>query len=238
MSIKINEAIDHHDYACGIFLDLSKAFDTVNHDILIKKLEFYGVRGLANKWFSSYLSNQRQFVSVNNISSDELTISCGVPQGSVLGPLLFLVYVNDFPNCSKLLEFNLYADDSNLFYKSNTLLALQTDLNKELAEVYKWLCVNKLSLNIKKSNFVIFPPRQRKIETNVRIVINQQLLKQELSIKYLGVTLDSELSWKSHISFVENKIKRSIGILSKLRYYINLSTLKNLYYSLIVVLSL
>ena len=147
---KINEAIDHHDYACGIFLDLSKAFDTVNHDILIKKLEFYGVRGLVNKWFSSYLSNRRQFVSVNNISSDELTISCGVPQGSVLGPLLFLIYVNDFANCSKLLEFNLYADDSNLFYKSNTLLALQTDLNKELAEVYKWLCVNKLSLNIKK----------------------------------------------------------------------------------------
>ena len=131
------------------------------------------------------------------------------------------------------MEFNLYADDPNLFYKSNTLLALQTDLNKELAEVCKWLCVNKLSLNIKKSNFVIFHPRQRKIETNVRIVINQQLLKQELSIKYLGVTLDSELSWKSHISFVENKIKRSIGILSKLRYYINLSTLKNLYYSLI-----
>ena len=156
---------------------------------------------------------------MNNISSDELTISCGVPQGSVLGPLLFLIYVNDLANCSKLLEFNLYADDSNLFYKSNTLLSLQTNLNKELAEVYKWLCVNKLSLNIKKSNFVIFHPRQRKIETNVQIVINQQLSKQELSIKYLRVTLDSEL-----------KIKRSIRILSKLRYYINLSTLKNLYY--------
>ena len=139
---KINEAIDHHDYACGVFLDLSKAFDTVNHDILIKKLEFYGVRGLANKWFSSYLSNRRQFVCVDNIS-DELTISCGVPQGSVLGPLLFLIYVNDFANCSKLLEFHLFADDSNLFYKSNSLLTLQTNLNEELAEVYKWLCVLK-----------------------------------------------------------------------------------------------
>ena len=98
---KINKAIDHHDYACGIFLDLSKAFDTVNHDVLIKKLEFYGVRDLQINFFLSYLSNLRQFVSVNNISSDELTISCGVPQGSVLGPLLFLIYVNDFPNCSK-----------------------------------------------------------------------------------------------------------------------------------------
>ena len=182
-------------------------------------------RDLQISGFHSYLSNRRQFVFVNNISSEELTISCGVPQGSVLGPLLYLIYVNDFANCSKLLEFNLYADDSNLFYKSYTLLALQTNLNKELAEVYKWFCANKLSVSIKKSNFVIFHPRQRKIETNVS--------KQELSIKYFGVTLDSELNWKSHISFVENKIKRSIGILSKLRYYINLSTLKNLYYSLI-----
>ena len=105
---------------------------------MIRKLEFYGVRGLANKWFSSYLSNRRQFVSVNNISSDELTISCGAHQGSVLGPLFFLIYVNDFANCSKLLEFNLYADGTNLFYKSNALLALQNNLNKELAEVYKW----------------------------------------------------------------------------------------------------
>ena len=91
---KINEAIDHHDYACGIFLDLSKAFNTINHDIPITKLEFYGVRGLANKWFSSYLSNRRQFVSVKNISSDESPISCGVTQGSVLGPLLFLICIH------------------------------------------------------------------------------------------------------------------------------------------------
>ena len=133
---KINEAKDHHDYACGIFLNLSKAFDTVSNDILIKELEFYGVRGLANKWFSPYLSNRRQFVSVNNISSDELTISCGAHQGSVLGPLFFLIYVNDFANCSKLSEFNLYAGGTNLFYKSNTLLALQNNLNKELAEVW------------------------------------------------------------------------------------------------------
>ena len=122
---------------------------------------------------------------MDNILSDELTISCGVPQGSALGSLLFLIYVNDFANCSKLLEFHLFADDSNLFYKSNNLLTLPTNLNKELAEVYKWLCVNKLSLNIEKSNFVIFHPRQRKIETNVQIVVNQQLLKQEFSIKYL-----------------------------------------------------
>jgi uncharacterized protein (UPF0261 family) len=123
-------------------------------------------------------------------------------------PSQFYVYNNDFANCSKLPESHPFADDSNLFYKSNSLLTLQTNPNKELAEVYKWLCANKLSLNIEKSNFVIPHPRQRKIETNAQIVVNQQLLK--LSIKYLGVTLDSKLNWKGHISFVENKIKRSM----------------------------
>ena len=102
---KIKEAIDHHDCACGTFLDLIKAFDTVSHDILIEKFEFYGVGGLANKCFSSCLSNRRQFVSVNNISSDELTISCGVPRGSVLRPLLFLIYVNNTEACRYHPEF-------------------------------------------------------------------------------------------------------------------------------------
>ena len=153
---KIKHAIDNHDYACGVFLDLSKAFDTVNHDILIKKLEFYGIRGHANKWFLSYLTCRRQFVSINNISSKELISSYGVPQGSVLGPLLFLLYINDFANCAITLDFHIFADDSNLFFRSNNLLSLQNTLNNELTKVYEWFCVNRLSLNIKKSNFVIF----------------------------------------------------------------------------------
>ena len=117
---KIQVAIENRDFICGVFIDLSKAFDTVDHNILLKKLDFYGIRGLPFEWFTSYLSNRKQFVCVDNVFSDELHISCGVPQGSVLGPLLFLIYINDFSLCSKLLDFHLFADDANLFYKDNT----------------------------------------------------------------------------------------------------------------------
>ena len=122
---RIKHATDNRDNACGAFLDdLSKAFDAMNHDILIKKLEFYGIRGHANKWFLSYLTCRRQFVSTNNISSEGLISSYRVPQGSVLGPLLFLLYINDFANCATTLDFHIFADDSNLFFSSNNLLSL------------------------------------------------------------------------------------------------------------------
>ena len=113
---KIQRAIEEGQYSCGIFLDFSKAFDTVNHSILIRKLHHYGIRGIANDWFTSYLSNRRQFVSIGSTKSDTLTISHGVPQGSVLGPLLFLLYINDFHKCCNLFDFHIFADDTNLFY--------------------------------------------------------------------------------------------------------------------------
>ena len=142
---KIKESIDKGLYGCGIFIDLKKAFDTVNHNILLTKLEHYGVRGSVLKWFESYLTNRKQFVFYNGVSSDIASISCGVPQGSVLGPLLFLIYVNDLPNVSDKLMFFLFADDTNIYYESDNLLELEKTVNKELKLLSLWLNLNRLA---------------------------------------------------------------------------------------------
>ena len=156
------------------FLICRKLFDTVNHDILTRKLEHYGIRGSVLDWFRSYLRGRLQYVSVNAHSSDLLPISCGVPQGSVLGPLLFLIYVNDLPNISKVLQFYLFADDTSIYYKSDNLLTLQKVVNRELRKVRKWLEANRLSLNISKTNYVIFHSKVSKIDEFIKIKIGSK----------------------------------------------------------------
>ena len=153
---KIKETIDNKKYGCGIFIDLRKAFDTVNHEILLRKLEHYGIRGKAQVWFKSYLTNRKQYVSSNGESSELKQITCGVPQGSCLGPLLFLIYINDLPNISEVLHFYLFADDTNIYYEAETMKKLETVINKELKKLDTWLIVNRLSLNIAKTNFLVF----------------------------------------------------------------------------------
>ena len=155
-SEKIKSTLDSNSLGCGIFVDLEKAFDTVNHSILLKKMEHYGVRGVVHQWFASYLSNREQFVSVNGHNSSLKRVSCGVPQGSVLGPLLFLIYINDLPNATKSLSFFLFADDTNIYFGSDDIEKLTKKINKELVKVKKWLDCNKLSLNVNKTNFVMF----------------------------------------------------------------------------------
>ena len=152
----VRNTLDNKRFGCGIFIDLQKAFDTVNHNILLSKLEHYGVRGCALEWFRSYLSDRKQYVSVNGSNSSLLSINCGVPQGSVLGPLLFLLYINDLPNASKKLTFYLFADDANICYESKDLSDLNKTTNKELRLVKKCLDANILSFNIDKTNYMIF----------------------------------------------------------------------------------
>ena len=121
ISEKMKETIDNKRYGCGIFIDLRKALDTVNHDILLRKLEHYGIRGKAQIWFKSYLTKRKQYVSLNGVPSELKQTTCGVPQGSCLGPLLFLVYINDLPNISEVLQFYLFADDDNIYYEAEPI---------------------------------------------------------------------------------------------------------------------
>ena len=202
----IQNNMDLKLFTCGIFLDIKKAFDTVNHSILLKKLNHYGIRGIINDWFSSYLLGRSQVTEIDSNLSAISKISCGVPQGSVLGPLLFLIYINDFHNSSAKFSFYLFADDPNLLYADKNLRSLEETVNNELVKVSDWLNANKLTLNATKSNFVIFRPYQRKMDYSVNIQMfdssNHFLTSLECKnhVKYLGVLLDSHLSWKYHIS--------------------------------------
>ena len=229
---EIKESIDNGKFGCGIFIDLKKAFDTVNHQILLTKLEHYGIRGVLLKWFESYLTNRRQYVYHNGIASDMEVITCGVPQGSVLGPLLFLIYVNDLPNISDKLRFFLFADDTNIYYDSNDLVELEKTVNQELRKLSQWLNINRLALNVGKTNFVIFRANRR-IYHNVTLILNRKAIEQKDHVKYLGVLMDEHLNWKNQIANVTKKISRGVGILAKLRSYLDPKLLINIYYCIV-----
>ena len=237
---RIQSYMDKKLFSCGVFIDLSKAFDTVDHDILLGKLNHYGIRDVVNKWFASYLKGRFQTTKIKNSISEKREIMYGVPQGSVLGPLLFLVYLNDICNSSNLLDFFLFADDTNLLYVDRSLKNLEITVNKELAKVSDWLIANKLTLNIKKSNFVIFRPRQKKLTPQPTIKLfdsnSQRLVTLDCKnyVKYLGILIDDHLSWKYHIDHIATKISKTVGIIARLRHFVPFSILTNLYRSLIL----
>ena len=158
---KVIEAIENGEYAIEVFLDFSKAFDTVDHKILLNKLDHYGRRGCALSWFKIYLSRRLQYVTYNGSQSSQQMIKCGVPQGSILGPLFFLIYINDLCIVCKSTEPVLFADDTNLFSSGSNAISLQDGVNNDLAIIAEWLKVNKLSLNIKKTHFMCFSAKNK-----------------------------------------------------------------------------
>jgi hypothetical protein len=231
---KISKAIDDHEYAIGIFVDLSKAFDTINHDILLRKLEHYGVRGIALEWFRDYLSNRKQYVYFNNVSSNLMDVTCGVPQGSILGPLLFILYVNDIVNCSNVLYFILFANDTNIFYANNNHNDLMNIVNSELRKLSEWFKANKLSLNIKKTHYIIFKNRKKScFESNFHIAIENNILERVSVTKFLGVFVDEDLNWKYHTSQIALKISKNIGVINRIKYLLTHDVLLSLYYTMI-----
>ena len=219
-----------------MFIDLSKAFDTVNHKILLKKLTYFGIKGVYLDWFNSYLRNRKQFIFYNDKNSSMLDITCGVPQGSILGPLLFLLYINDLQKASSIVKPIMFADDTNIFFSDKHITSLFSTMNNELKNIQKWFNSNKLSLNASKTKYIFFHSQAHSGDIPLKLPkleINTTTIVRESVIKFLGVLLDENLSWKTHISTIENKISKNLGILYKARLVLNQKSIKQLYFSFI-----
>ena len=243
---RISQYLDNGEIPIAIFLDLSKAFDTLDHKILLSKLEYYGIKGTALKWFESYLSNRSQYVIYDNTKSQQSPLFTGVPQGSVLGPLLFLIYMNDVSNASDKFNSVLFADDTTLDNPLRTFdmigtqnkynkARLSDNINLELEKIYNWLCANKLSLNIGKTKYMIFHFRQRNIKEYIpELKINNVNLKRVTDFNFLGIVLDENLNWNMHTKKIANKVSRTVGLLCRLKRMLPKHTLRLIYTSLVL----
>ena len=230
---------DIPEYTLGIFLDLKKAFDTTNHTILLKKLSNYGFRGEALNWFKSYLTGRTQYVSINGTSSRICDVTCGVPQGSVLGPILFLLYINDMPNSTSLFT-SLFADDTGLFISSPNLNVLIEKANTELVKVATWFTANKLTLNVSKTRYLIFRSKKMSIThlSNSLRIGNENIERvgegcKEETFKFVGLNLDEHLSWQQHVNYVCKKVSSANFALNSVKNILPLRIRKLAYNSLV-----
>ena len=228
----IRKNLDEGNIGRGIFVDLQKAFDTVEHDIPLSKLEHYGIRGLANEFFKSYLSNRNLYVSINGYDSNLADVKFGVPQGSVPGPLLFLIYINDLNQALKFCKVHHFADDTNLLHFSNSIYRLNKYVNLDLKNLTYSLNANRISLNVKKTELVIFKNQRKKLDSSIKIKLNRKRLHPSKSVKYLGIKIDENLNWKQHIHDIAIKLNRANSLLYTIRNYVNKHILRTIYFSI------
>ena len=223
--------MDTNKIPLGIYLDLSKAFDTLDHEILIFKLNYYCIKGLSNKLLRNYLTDRKQFVSFENFNSDLLSIETGVPQGSILGPLLFLMYINDMHLASNLFNFIFFVDDTTSISKNNPK---DTHIiNNELCKISLWLKLNKLSLNIGKTRAMVFHQPQRNVSIPNLILDNTSVQIVD-TFNFLGINLNKNMRWDSHINNISNKISRAIGIINQMKKILSINILLIIYKTLIL----
>ena len=216
------QEIDKGNFCCGVFMDVSKAFDTIDHNILLQKLYLYGPRGLPLQLFHSYLSNRKQYVVIDGDESPHLDVNISVPQGSVLGPLLFLIYmyVNYIINSSNLLKLSLYAEDIVVLHSHKNVSTLVSTINQERQMLNDWFKCNKLFLNFKKTKYVLIHSKRKRIPPNIdSIRIENNVIERTESVNFLGILIHESLDWKHHIVNISSNLSRSIGVLSKLKHF-------------------
>ena len=216
-----------------LLIDFSKAFDMVEHSILLQKLERYGIRGAALKWFESYLSNREQFVSVNGVDSTKKVIKFGVPQGSILGPLLFVIYINDMPKICNLAKFILYADDANIILRGNSMYEIEQQLSELIPALTNWVTSNGLKLNLKKTNYMLFSKRKIVTTHDFLLIINGTYIEQKSECRFLGVIIDDKLCWAKHIKAMKAKMSRYVGIMYKIKSMLPVKARLQIFHSFI-----
>lgn len=225
--------IDRKKIVGGLFIDLKKAFDTLNHEILLKKLEKYGIRGVANDLIRSYLSNRKQYVTINGARSSLRTTDIGVPQGSNIGPLLFLLYINDLGNLRLHGIPRLFADDTALFYPQYSIHSVVRNIESDLECLIKYFNGNRLSMNLTKTKYMIFRSLRKLIPHHPDPCINNVHVEKVSSFKYLGLHLDSFLSWDTHIKQVSKKVSTLCGLMKRVRSFVHKEALLKFYYACI-----
>ena len=233
----IVDAFEKRQSVLGIFLDLSKAFDTIDHDPLLLKLIHYDVRGVSLEWFKSYLTGRKQKVEcAGKLSSNSRASS--VPHGSILGPLLFLIYVNDFQNCVKFSSNVSFADDTNVFLSGRNIQSVYDQGNKKLSNIDNWVLANKLTVNVKKTKCILFktcnPCKSRKATQTSELKLRNEVIARVSSIRFLGVTIHENLTWKHHMYAVKKKMRAALGAVMRIRSFLNKRAMLTLYHSLIL----
>ena len=227
----LQNELNNSKYAVSVFMDLSKAFDVIDHKILETKLIHYGFRGKFLEFLLNFIRDRKYFVHINGKNSETKMVNIGVPQGSTLGPLFFLIYINDMINCSILLFLSQFADDSTITYSSLCLEYTLMKIELEFKKVLEWLAANKLIINLDKTHVMLFTNRTR--PQAISLNINGHSINEISETKFLGVMLDNKLSWDVHIKYIAKKISKSVSILRMLKHTFPSSALKTIYHSLI-----